>query len=63
MKPQLPELFRKEQWVLLSQYMRLPDGTDWHDFFEKNASKEFLSYLAKKKKRDAALYSMGIIEN
>ena len=63
MDSQMPRRFRKEQEAILAKYMALPDGTKWDLFFQKNASKEFLTYCEEKRKRDLRLLSHGIIEN
>lgn len=63
MNCQLPEKFKKEEKELQKKLLSQDTIGDVQEFIEKNASKEYKDYIAKKNKRVAELLKKGIIEN
>lgn len=64
MNPQIPRKYREEEKRLLRLYMELPDGTHFRKFVKENASKDYLRFMSRRRKRAQRLWDKyGIIEN
>lgn len=64
MEPQTPKKYKKEERRLIQLYLSLPDGTDWDEFYKKNASRSYKLYKIRREIRAKRLWiTQGIIEN
>lgn len=64
MNAQIPRKYREEEKRLLCLYMDLPDGTHFGKFVKENASRDYLRFMSKRRRRAQRLWNKyGIIEN